>query len=163
MTKKLFKILVGFTVTLLVLSVFGTGLMYSTMHGMGMGLSDFSRNVGNDYQLSRSSSNDVQIVPKDGWGSGDAIIPSKVIALNIYKDWVFAKRQELKTDPTNPSMQIPDDSVYDFQALNTKQNKVYVFKKQEELRNFLDQQGIPKDLNLIDVHEFKNKHLFYID
>lgn len=160
MTKKLVKILVCFAIALSLIGMFATGLMYATMRGMGMGLSDFSRNVGNNYQLFRSSSNDVKIVPKDGWGSSDAIIPSKVIELNVYKDWVFAKRQGLKTDPTNPSMQIPDERVFDFQALNTQQNKVYVFKTKEELSKFLDQQGVPKSIPLIDVYEFKDKHWF---
>lgn len=154
--KKFIKILVGFTLALLLIGVFATGCMYSAMRGMGMGLSDFSRDVGEGYMLFRSSSHDVQVVPKDGWGSGSAIIPSKVIALNVYHEWVFAKRQGLKSDPTNPPMQIPDDTVFDFQALNTKTNQVYIFNDETQLRQFLKQQNVPLK-PLLDVYDFKEK------
>lgn len=156
MIKKLIKILVGLVIVLSLIGVLGIGLMYSTMRGMGMGLSDFSRNVGDNYQLFRSSSNDIQIIPKDGWGSSSVIIPSKVVALNAYHEWVFAKRQGLKSDPTNPSMQIPNEQVFDYQALNTKTNKVYVFRTQAQLYQFLQKQHIPAK-PLLDVYEFKEK------
>lgn len=117
---------------------------------------DFERKVGNGYILSRSSSQDVDVVREDVTGSGDAIIPSKVVALNVYHDWVFAKRQGLKTDPNNPTLQIPDDKIFDYRVLNTKANKAYIFSSEQKMRAFLSQQGVPNK-PLLMVEEFKSK------
>src|SRR5690606_14701402 len=97
--KQVLKIFLVFTIfTIFLNSCFGPGVQ------------DFSVELTDNYSVFRTSTHNIIITPNDGWNDEIAIIPSKVIKVNVYKDFIIAERQGLKNRLLNSSdtYQIPD-------------------------------------------------------
>ncbi|HVJ67406.1 MAG TPA: DUF3997 domain-containing protein [Caulifigura sp.] len=63
--------------------------------GFGPGLTDFSADLGNGYQLVQSSAQVVQICPKNGWSDDRQIIPEKVVSCGANADFIIAEQNPL--------------------------------------------------------------------
>ena len=125
--------------------------------GYGPGMQDFSKNITNNYVLYRNSAREIFIAPSDGWNDEISIIPSKVLKINHYKDFIIAERQGLKRrNPTDSldTYEIPDERVKDFWILNTENNWALKNMTKVEYQNKLDSLKIPVNIKLIDVYKY---------
>lgn len=122
----------------------------------GPGVQDFSVELTGNYSVFRTSTHNIIITPNDGWNDEIAIIPSKVIKVNVYKDFIVAERQGLKNRLLNSSdtYQIPDEKVKDYWILNTSKNYVISNLNFDYFQKKLDSLNIPRDIKLIDVYEY---------
>ena len=129
-TIKLLLFLLGIILLLLIIGLFRSSrVSILPSFGFGPGVQDFTKNLTGDYNLYRNSSHEVFVAPNDGWNDEIAIIPSKVIKLNTYKEFIIAERQGLKLRNPNDSLdgyEIPDEKLKDYWILNTDEN--YVLK-----------------------------------
>ena len=141
--------------TILGLKIFQcSGLFF---RGFGPGIQDFSKNVTNGYVLHRNSAHEIFIAPSDGWNDEIAIIPSKVLKLNDYEDFIVAERQGLKKRSPNDSLdgyEIPDENVKDYWILDTENNRVLKNMTKLKYQRKLDSLKIPKNIELIDVYKY---------
>lgn len=123
----------------------------------GPGVQDFTKNLPNGYIVFRASSHQIKIVPEDGWNDKVPIIPTKVLKLNTYNEYVLAYRQGLKEKfPNNmsDSYMIPNPNEFDFWILDTKTPKVYNNLKKSEFDQIKKDLKIPELIKLIDVYKF---------
>lgn len=122
----------------------------------GPGIQDFSVELTGNYSVFRTSAHNIIITPNDGWNDKIAIIPSKVIRVNVYKDFIVAERQGLKNRLLNnsDSYKIQDEKVKDYWILNTSKNYVISNLNFVNFQKMLDSLNIPRDINLIDVYEY---------
>jgi len=125
----------------------------------GPGISDFSFDLPNDYQVVRSSSHDVKVVPKSGWTSDNQIIPSKVIEVVWDDNYILAKQNRLmreKPNDPNRTYEIPDTSKEYYWILDTSKKESfgpYDLKQFSEIRKSLN---IDEKLKLKPVKEYRN-------
>lgn len=125
--------------------------------GFGPGIQDFTKSLTGRYNLYRNSSHMIFIAPEDGWSDEDAIIPSKVIKVNTYDEFIVAERQGLKMRNPNDSLdgyEIPDPDVMDYWILNTDKNYVLKNLSNYDFKKKLDSLKIPVNIKLIDVYEY---------
>lgn len=152
MTKKSINKILIFSFVL-VLIIGAISLFILPKYAFGPGIQDFSKNITNDYELVRSSSHNIIIVPDDGWNNEIAIIPSKVLRLNDYEDYIIAERQGL-TGKSQYEIETPDENVKDYWILDTENNWVLKNLNFSDFQRKLDSLKIPKDIELVDVSEY---------
>jgi len=132
-------------------------LLTTIISCFGPGIQDFSTDLTGNYSIYRTSSHNITVTPNDGWNDKIAIIPSKVLRVNVYKDFIVAERQGLKMRSPNDSLdgyQIPDENVKDYWILNTSKNYVLGNLKFTAFQKKLDSLNIPNNIKLIDVYEY---------
>ena len=132
-------------------------LLLTTISCFGPGIQDFSTELTGNYSIFRTSSLNITIAPNDGWNNKTAIIPSKVLRVNVYENFIVAERQGLKKRSPNDSLdsyEIPDEKVKDYWILNTSKKYVIRNLKLETFKRKLDSLKIPNDIKLIDVYEY---------
>lgn len=145
---KMKKILILFLISFLMLFINSC---------FGPGIQDFSTDLIDNYSIFRTSSHNIMIAPNDGYNSKIAIIPTKVIRVNVYENFIIAERQGLKKQFPNDSLrsyEIPDEKVKDYWILNTKKNYVIGNLKFSSFKKKLDSLNIPTNIELIDVYEY---------
>lgn len=123
----------------------------------GPGVQDFQKNITGKYVLYRTSAHEIFIAPNDGYNSEIEIIPSKVLKLNDYKEYIIAERQGLKRRSLNDSLdayEIPNENVKDYWILNTDKNFVLKEMNYSTYQKKLDSLGIPKNIKLIDIYKY---------
>jgi hypothetical protein len=123
----------------------------------GPGLQDFSKNLTGSYMLYRNSAHEIFVAPDNGWNSETAIIPSKVIKVNVYNEFIVAERQDLKRRSHKDSLdtyEIPDENVKDFWILNTDKNEVWGRLSGDGLKRKLDSLHIPATIELVDIYKY---------
>ena len=144
--KQLFKILlISILLLTTIISCFGPGVQ------------DFSTELTGNYSIFRNSAHKITITPNDGWNDKIAIIPSKVLRVNVYRNFIIAERQGLKRRSPNDSLdsyEIPDEKVKDYWILNTSKNYVIGNLNFTIFQKKLDSLNIPKNIELIDVYEY---------
>lgn len=157
-TIKLLLFLLGIILLLLIIGLFRSSrVSILPSFGFGPGVEDFTKNLTGDYNLYRNSSHEVFVAPNDGWNDEIAIIPSKVIKLNTYKEFIIAERQGLKLRNPNDSLdgyEIPDEKVKDYYILNTDENYVLKNLKLNDFKKKIESLEIPKDIELVDVYKY---------
>lgn len=155
---KLFLLFIGLFLLLLAINSFrNSRLSIFPSFGFGPGVQDFTKNLIGGYELLRNSAHEVFIAPADGWNSEVAIIPSKVLKVNTYKEFIIAERQGLKRRNPKDSLdgyEIPDEKVKDYWILNTDKNYVLKNLKITDLQKKLESLKIPIDIELIDVYKY---------
>lgn len=123
----------------------------------GPGIQDFSTQLTGKYSIFRTSAHNITVTPNDGWNDTIAIIPSKVIKVNVYENFIVAERQGLKRRTPNDNLdsyKIPDEKVKDYWILNTTKNYVIGNLNFSDFQKKLDSLNIPKNIELIDVYEY---------
>jgi hypothetical protein len=161
MTKRILKIsllFIGLFLLLLAINSFrNSGLSIFPSFGFGPGVQDFTKNLTGGYELLRTSKHQISVVPSSGWNSEIAIIPSKVLKVNTYKEFIIAERQGLKKRNPKDSLdgyEIPNENVKDYWILNTDENYVLKNLKINDLQKKLESLKIPADIELIDVYKY---------
>jgi len=132
-------------------------LFLSIISCFGPGVQDFSTDLINNYSINRTSSHNIMITPKDGWNDKIATIPTKVLKVNVYENFIIAERQGLKKRSPNNSQdtyEIPDEIIKDYWILNTSKNYVLGNLKFSTFQKKLDSLNIPKNIKLIDVYDY---------
>lgn len=155
MTKKsINKILVFLLV--LVLIIGAISFFVFPRSAFGPGVYDFSKNITNGYVLNRMSSNTIFIAPSDGWNDKIATIPSMVLRLNDYEDFIIAGRQGLmrSSEDSLDTYEIPNKNVKDYWILDTENNFVLKNLNFSDFQRKLDSLKIPRDVELIDVYKY---------
>ena len=156
-TKKLLLFFLGIALLILMIGFARSSRTALFSFGLGPGIQDFTKDLTGGYTLHRNSAHEVFIAPNDGWNDEIAIIPSKVVRLNIYKEFIIAERQELKRRNPNDSLdsyEIPDENVKDYWILNTDKNYVLKNLKLNDFKKKMESLEIPKDNELIDIYEY---------
>lgn len=154
MTRKAInKILIFLFVLVLILIIGAISLFVFPRSAYGPGYQDFSKSITNNYELFRTSSDNIIIVPSDGWNDEIATIPSKVLRLNDYEDFIVAERQGLIKESQN-EIETPDENVIDYWILDTENNWVLKNLNFSEFQKKLDSLKIPRNIELIDVYEY---------
>ncbi|WP_131368555.1 DUF3997 domain-containing protein [Chryseobacterium soli] len=153
---KLFLFFLGIVLLLLMI-----GLLLSPRvlfpFGYGPGIHDFTKGLTGRYNLYRNSAHTIFVAPEDGWNDEDAIIPSKVIKVNTYSEFIIAERQGLKKRNPKDSLdgyEIPDPDVIDYWILNTNKNYVLKNLDNDDFKKKLDSLKVPVNIKLIDVYEY---------
>lgn len=129
----------------------------STFSCFGPGVQDFSTELTGNYSIFRTSAHNIMITPNDGFNDEIAIIPSKVLRVNVFKNFIVAERQGLKRRSPNDNSdtyKIPDEKIKDYWILNTDENFVIGNLKFDSFKKKLDSLNIPSDIMLIDVNEY---------
>lgn len=124
--------------------------------GYGPGLQDFSKNITNGYVLYRTSSHEIFVAPENGWNDKVEIIPSKVLKVNYYNEFILVERQGLKMRKPNDSLdlyKIPDENVMNYWILDTKKNYSFKNLTRIEFQEKLKLLKIP-EVKLIDVYDY---------
>lgn len=156
-TRKLLIFFLGIALLILITGFARSSQTAFFSFGLGSGVQDFTKDLTGGYNLYRNSAHEVFIAPDDGWNDEIAIIPSKVLKVNTYKEFIIAERQGLKRRNPNDSLdgyEIPDEKVKDYWILNTDKN--YVLKKLElnDFKKKMESLRIPSKTELIDVYEY---------
>jgi hypothetical protein len=86
--------------------------------------SDFAAPLVGNYQLLKTSADQVTIVPIGGWSESTPTIPSKVVEVAFDDRFILAKRQHLKRRPNGGSEE-PVANEFDFWILDTGSPKAY--------------------------------------
>lgn len=123
----------------------------------GPGSQDFSKKIIGNYSLHRTSANEIFITPNDGYNQEIPIVPSKVLKINNYNEYILAERQALKRrSPNNitDTYQVPDEKIKDYWILNTQKNYVLKNLSYEMFQKKLDSLNIPKKIKLVDVYNY---------
>ncbi|WP_336734565.1 DUF3997 domain-containing protein [Chryseobacterium sp. VD8] len=123
----------------------------------GPGVQDFTKDLTGNYTLYRNSSQEIFIAPDDGWDSETAIIPAKVIKMNVYQEFIIAERYGMKRMNVHDSMdtlEIPDKESTDYWILNTEENYVLKNLKKNDFKRKRESLKIPENISLIDVYEY---------
>ncbi|MGX5685410.1 DUF3997 domain-containing protein [Chryseobacterium cucumeris] len=123
---------------------------------VGPGMQDFSKNLTGGYVLYKNSAHEIFAAPADGWDSEASTIPSKIIKINIYNEFIVAERQGLKRRNPVDSLdtyEIPDECVKDFWILNTDKNYVLGNLNRTDYKRKLDSLHIPA-IELVDVYKY---------
>ena len=131
--------------------------LVSNFSCFGPGVRDFSTELTANYSIFRSSAHEIMITPNDGWNDKIAIIPSKVLRVNVYKNFIIAERQGLKRRSPNDksdTYKIPDENTKDYWILDTSKNFVIGNLKFNSFKKKLDSLKIPSNIELIDVNEY---------
>lgn len=161
MTKRILKVFIlfiGLFLLLLAVNSFrNSRLSIFPSFGYGPGVHDFSKDLTGGYDIYRNSAHEIFIAPNDGWNSEIAIIPSKVLKVNTFKEFIIAERQGLKRRNPKDSLdgyEIPNEEVKDYWILNTDKNYVLKNLKINDLQKKLESLQIPTDIELIDIYKY---------
>ncbi len=126
-------------------------------HAYGPGVHDFKKSLTGGYVLQRTSSHIIFVAPEDGWNSEIEIIPSKVIRINKYNEFIIAERQGLKKRSPNDcldSYEIPNEKIQDYWILDTDKNYAYKNLSFNEFCKMKKLLKIPNNVQLVDIYEF---------
>ena len=132
-------------------------LIIATSSCFGPGIQDYSTELTGNYFIFRTSAHNIIVAPNDGWNDKIAIIPSKVLKVNVYDNFIVAERQGLKRRSPNDSLdsyEIPDEKVIDYWILNTSKNYVIGNLEFATFQKKLDSLHIPLDIELVKVYEY---------
>ena len=156
-TRKLLLFFLGIALLILIIGFARSSRTAFFSFGLGHGVQDFTKDLTGGYNLYRNSAHEVFVAPDDGWNDEIAIIPSKVLKVNTFKEFIIAERQGLKRRNPNDSLdgyEIPDEKVKDYWILNSDKN--YVLKKLElnDFKKKMESLRIPSKTELIDVYEY---------
>lgn len=121
---------------------------------LGPGVYDFTKNLTGGYKLYRNSSVDVFIAPDGGWDQETAIIPSKVLKVNTYEDFIIAEREDIENRLPHDRVTNQKSSGKDFWILKTGKNYVLKNLSFHEYTRKLDSLTIPRNIELIDVYAY---------
>ena len=161
MTKRILKVsllFIGLFLLLLAINNFrNSRTSIFPSFGFGPGVQDFTKNLTGAYTLFRNSAHEIFIAPEDGYNSEIAIIPSKVLKVNTYREFIIAERQGLKRRNPKDSLdgyEIPDEKIKDYWILNTDKNYVLKNLKFNDFKKKLESLKIPSDIDLIDVYKY---------
>lgn len=122
------------------------------------GMADYSYEVGDDYELWRTSAHEIHVIPKDGWQDKSEIIPAKVVRIAWDEQFVIAEQQLLQrrssNDPTDSYKEPSEDFAY--WILDTTAKKAHgPFVDEEVLKMEMERMKIPLTLKLKDVESFR--------
>jgi len=154
---KYIKILLFFCGLILAIPVVWFFQNPGSSFAFGPGVQDFSKNLTGGYKLYRNSAHEIFAAPADGWNSEIAIIPSKVIKVNVYDEFIVAERQGLKRRSPNDSLdayEVPDENVKDFWVLNTDKNYALGNLNKADFKRKLDSLHIPATIELVDIYKY---------
>ena len=98
----------------------------------------------------RMSKNNVIIVPdRNGWASTDPQVPSKVVSLNSYDNFIIAKREVLDYD-TTATNQIH----FDYWIIETRSGQVWQNNSEQRFTQVFDSLDISEAPIFIDVYDY---------
>ncbi|MBO9690632.1 DUF3997 domain-containing protein [Chryseobacterium sp.] len=154
---KYVKIVLFFCGLIVAISIVSFFQNQRTLFAFGPGVQDFSKKLTGGYTLYRNSAHEIFAAPDDGWNSEASIIPSKIININVYNEFIVAERQGLKRRNPNDSLdtyEIPDESIKDFWILNTDKNYVLGNLNKTDFKRKLDSLHIPAGIELVDIYKY---------
>jgi hypothetical protein len=125
--------------------------------GLGPGHLDFVVPISGEYELARSSSLHVAVLPK---GKSTARIPPTIVDVGWDNEFVIARRQvTAQTNFVGSSGKIPYDipvqGKFDFWILNTKAATVFGPLTEAEFAAKRIEFGVPTTTTLKDVYSYR--------
>ena len=126
--------------------------------GFGPGMYDFRYAVAGNYELCRTSGDEIKVVPFDGWSDSTPRIPPKVVEIALDRTFVLAKQQHLRRrSPDDPrdTYEEPVPGEFSYWILDTSVPKAFGPFELEEFNKRRAKMKISGDLKLRDVYDFK--------
>lgn len=121
------------------------------------GLADFDIDLSDGYTIIRRSGHDVVIVTRiNEYMFSNDIVPPKVVEVAWNEDYILAKQLELVIDPnSHNNIPIPDDKKDFYWIIVTESGEVFGPLTFEQFNTKKEELGIPNDLILKNVEEFR--------
>jgi hypothetical protein len=120
--------------------------------GCAPGISDYSYDVAGGYQLDRTSSHEISVVPLGGWSDKSQIIPPKVVKIAWNERYVIAEQQELEPNPNGVEEPI---NKYHYWILDTGLKHTYGPFDKENFEIKKKEFKISESLKLKDARSFR--------
>ncbi|MGO4770537.1 DUF3997 domain-containing protein [Flavobacterium sp. W22_SRS_FK3] len=123
----------------------------------GPGIQDFEKPLTDNYTLNRVSSYEICISPKGGWNDNEEIIPSKVVKLNVFENYIIVQRLESEDEKPYDSVDYNKTFTkdrYDYWIIDSDKKQIFKKLSYSQFLTKLDSLKIPKNLKLIDVYEY---------
>jgi len=122
----------------------------------GPGIQDFEKPLTDNYTLNRASPEDICISPKEGWSDDEEIIPSKVVKLNVFENYIIAQRLESEDEKPYDGIdhKTSDKDRYDYWIIDSDKKQILKKLSYSQFLTKLDSLKIPRNVKFIDVYEF---------
>lgn len=122
------------------------------------GLGDFHIDLSDGYTVIRTSGHNVKIVTRiSEYIFSDNIVPPKVVEVVWNDDYILAKQLELVIDPNSHNKYLIPDNKKDFYwIIVTESDEVFGPLTFEQFNTMKEELGIPNDLILKDVEDFRS-------
>ncbi len=116
--------------------------------GFGPGLTDFTADFKNGYQLRQTSSQRIHIVPVGGWDD-ESEVPAKVVACGYNDQFVIAKQQkrDVKGNPIR--------GAYQYWIVEAPQKKRHGPFTEKEFGVKRKEFGVPDSVELRSTNSFR--------
>jgi hypothetical protein len=121
---------------------------------VGPGVTDFSYDVSNNYELTQNNPLDVYVLPKDGYEKESEIIPPKVVKIAWNDRFVIAKQQVIKEPKKSENGIGKPTNAFNYWILDTKIRQRYGPFNKKTFDKKLKVFGIPNSLKLQDVESY---------
>jgi PBP1b-binding outer membrane lipoprotein LpoB len=121
---------------------------------VGPGVTDFSYDVSNNYELTQNNPIDVYVLPKDGYEKESEIIPPKVVKIAWNDRFVIAKQQVIKEPKKSENGIGKPTNAFNYWILDTKIRQRYGPFNKKTFDKKLKEFGIPNSLKLQDVESY---------
>lgn len=111
------------TFIIILLGIILGWLVFAIIIGVSPSQYDYSYDIVNDFELIRSSTHEIRIIPKDEYTTENEIILAKVVEIAWDSRYVIAKQYGMKrayTDNPNNNYKIPDEAVVNYWILDTE-------------------------------------------
>ena len=134
-----------------------SAILLFLIQSCGPGIQDFEKPLTDNYTLNRASSEDICISPKEGWSEDEEIIPSKVVKLNVFENYIIAQR--LDSEDKKPYDDIDHNKNfvkqrYDYWIIDSDKKQIFKKLSYSQFLAKLDSLKIPRNVKFIDVYEF---------
>jgi hypothetical protein len=135
-----------------IISVFGC------IEGFGPGVLDYSYDLSGGYQVFRSSSHEIAVVPKPGRDDGTLrSIPPKVVEIAWDDSFILAKQQALKARSPDDAYQEPVPDQFRYWILDLKGPRALGPLAEREFQAKRVELGIDPRLQLKEVGSFARR------
>jgi hypothetical protein len=129
--------------------------VFGCVEGFGPGVLDYSYGVSGGYQVVRSSSHQITVVPKPGRHDGTPpTIPPKVVEIAWDNAFILAKQQALRPRSPNGGYELPVPGQFSYWIVDLKGPLAFGPLTEEEFRRKRAELGISQRLELKNVGSY---------
>ncbi|WP_159778007.1 DUF3997 domain-containing protein [Flavobacterium sp. 9AF] len=134
-----------------------SALVIFLLQSCGPGTQDFQKSLTNNYNLNKSSSANIIISPKEGYINEEEIIPTKVVGVNVYENYIIAQRLVLENEKLNGNIsnnKIAKKNSYDFWIIDSEKKQILKKLSYSQFLIKCDSLKIPRSINLVDIYTY---------
>ena len=140
---------------MMAVQTFGLTLIFGCVDSFGPGSLDYSYDVSGSYQVFRSSSHQVRVVPKGPYESGTAVIPPEVVEIAWDESYILAKQQPLKRWAPDNGYEVPVPGRFNYWILDLRRRTAFGPLTREGFQAKGAELGISRRLELKSVEQHR--------